>query len=396
MLSVVSNVTTLASVATLARTDDAAMNSLRRLSSGYRVTTAADDASGLGISEALRAQVGGMTQAVRNTQDGVSVLQVADGALGESSAILMRMRDLAVQAANTGALDARAVTGIQDEMDQLKGQLDAIAEGTEFAGTKLLDGSYAKLFQVGADVGQTIGVVIGGPGHGAGSTDLGLDGVDVTGQVSLASTTASAVSAAQGTPAAGVLTLAGDYVTPGSYPSAFAALGGTVSYGGKSFDLGSVDYTGAVTATDYVTALNTAAVAALGTSFTPFVGTATGLVFTGATPGAGTTATDAAALTPTYTGKSGAGDAITLIDRALDRMASLRADLGATTDRFEHTIDRLNSSITNTSASESRIRDTDMATEMTSFSRTQILQQAGSAMLSHVAQSSQLVLKLLG
>jgi flagellin len=205
----------------------------------------------------------------------------------------------------------------------------------------------------------------------------------------------SAVSAQQGTPAAGTLTLAGDYVTAGSYQSAFRALQGTVTYGGRSFDLGSVDYTGAVTATDYVTALDNAAVAALGTSFTPFVGTATGLVFTGATPGAASTASDAADLSPTYTGQSGASAAIPLIDQAIDRISALRADLGAMTNRFEHTISRLGGSISDTSASESRISDTDMAAEMVEFSRRQILEQTSSAMLSQSATSSQLLLTLL-
>lgn len=394
VLSVVSNVTTLAGIHQLDRTNDAMVGSLRRLSSGYRLTRAADDAAGLGISEGLRSQIGGMTVAVRNTQDGISVLQTADGALGDIDDLLHRMRDLSVQAGNQGALNPQATTMVQKEIDELKRQLDQVAGSTNFDGTKLLDGTYARLFQVGANAGETLAVTIGGPGHGMSTKDLGLDSVDVTGQIDIPHTVQPAVSATPGPPSAGVLTLAGDYVDPG-YATAFQALGGTVTYGGKSFDLGSVDYTGAVTAQNFIDDLNNAAVAALGTSFTPFTGTASGLQFTAPVPGAGSTDADAAAMTPTYTPKSGAEAALPLLDDAITRVTSLRSELGAVTNRFQRTIDRLNGSIQDTTASESRIRDTDMAGEMVTFSRTQILMQTGAAMLSQGQHSQELLLKLL-
>lgn len=395
MLSVVTNVTALAGAQQLDRTGDALIASLGRLSSGYRITRASDDAAGLEISEGLRSQIGGMTVAVRNTQDGVSVLQVADGALGDITDILHRMRDLSVEAANQGALNTQSTAAIQDEIGALKLQLNQIAGSTAFDGTKLLDGTFSRLFQVGANVGETIPVTIRGTGRGFDTTGLGLDPVDVTGQVSIPSTGTPAVSAAQGTPAPGVLTLAGDYVTAGSYQSAFQALAGTVTYNGRSFDLGSVDYTGAVTATDYLGKLDTAAIAALGTTFSPFVGTATGLIFTGQTPGAGSTAADAVALTPTYAGKSGADAAIPLLDTAIDAITSMRADLGALTNRFQRTVERLDGAIQTTSASDSRITNTDMAGEMVTYTREQILMQTGTAMLSQEGHSQQLLLKLL-
>jgi flagellin len=224
---------------------------------------------------------------------------------------------------------------------------------------------------------------------------LGVSTVDVTGSVDIPATVLPAVSDQAGTPAAGRLTLAGDYVGAG-YASSFASLAGTITYDGRTFDLGSVDYSGAVIATDYLGKLGNAAAAALGSSPAAFVGTATGLIFTGDLPGVGSTDADAARLTAEYTGQSGAGRAISLLDKAIARVSSTRADLGAFENRLQHTIDRLGVAIENTTASDSRIRDTDMAGEMATLSRTQVLNQAGSAMLAQAAQSPQSVLELLG
>jgi flagellin-like hook-associated protein FlgL len=393
-LSVNTNVAALAATHTLAKTSAAMDTSLERLSSGYRINRAADDAAGLGISEGLRSQIGGMKQAIRNAQDGKSVVDTADGALGESTAILQRMRDLAVQAANSGVLDKAAIGAVQKEMSQLKAELDHIAATTTFNGTKLLDGSYLGTFQVGADVGDLLTIGIGHTQAGMDTRGLGVSTVDVTTSVNIPTTVVPAVSAQPGPAAAATMTLAGDYVGAG-FENTFKALDGTITYNGKSFDLGSVDYTGAVTPTDYLTALGNAAAAALGTSPSAFVGTATGLNFTGDVPPSGSTDADAAALTPEYTAKSGASAAIPLIDKAVARISMARADMGAFEKRLDHTIDRLSVSITNTTASDSRIRDTDMAEEMANFSRQQVLTQAGSAMLSQANQTTQSILKLL-
>src|SRR3954453_4739823 len=132
----------------LSATDTSMGKSLEKLSSGLRINRAGDDASGLVISENLRSQVGGLKQAVRNAQDGISVVQTAEGALTEVHSMLQRMRDLAVQANNTGGLNARAKTNIQSGVTQLKSELDRIAGTTTFNGKKLLDGSYSANFQV--------------------------------------------------------------------------------------------------------------------------------------------------------------------------------------------------------------------------------------------------------
>ena len=244
--------------------------SLEKLSSGFRINRAADDAAGLAISEGLRSQVGGLKVAARNAQDGVSVVQTAEGALTESHAILQRMRDLAVQAANDGSLDANAKTDLQTEFTSLNDELDRIAGKTTFNGQALLDGSFtAKNFQVGYASGDTIAVTI----DKSDSTTLGTNALDIS---------------------------------------------------------------------------------------------------------------------------TGASAAITAVDTAIQTVSTTRAKLGATQNRFEHVINSVNVATENLSASESRIRDTDMAQEMTNFTRAQILSQAGTSMLAQANQSSQSVLKLLG
>src|SRR4051812_155707 len=176
-LRVNNNIAALNAYRNLSVTDGQMNKSLEKLSSGFRINRAADDAAGLAISEGLRSQIGGLKVAVRNTQDGISVVQTAEGALPETHSILQRMRDLSVQASNTGGLNADAKGNIQSEIVQLKSELDRIANTTTFNGKKLLDGSFSANFQVGANSGETIQVNIG---TAMGSTGLGVSGVDVT------------------------------------------------------------------------------------------------------------------------------------------------------------------------------------------------------------------------
>jgi flagellin len=390
------NLPSLAAVHALNRTSNALVTAQRRLATGYRVTSASDDASGLCISEGLRSQISGMSQAVRNAQDGIGVLQLADGALGDMTSLLDRMRDLAVEAGNSGALNASSTANIQKEIDQLGAQLDQIAGRTTFDGIPLLDGSYDRGFQVGANSGETLHVRIGGPGSAIDRAGLGLSGLDVTGPAATwPTTTLPAVTADQGAPASGHLHVNGDWLTPGIAESNFRSLRGTVSYNDKTFALGSVDYSGCVTPNDYFTTLNLAAWGALGTSGPPLAATTMQLAFSGDTPGAGSTAAQVGDLTPAYTPASGADGAIIALDRAIDLVSVTRADLGGIQNRFEHTVGRLAESISDTTASESRIRDTDMAAEISEMNRQQVLLQAGTALLAQANQSSQAILKLL-
>jgi len=421
MTSVNTNIAAMNAYRNLSATNSSLSKSLERLSSGFRINRAADDAAGLAISEGLRSQIGGMTQAVRNAQDGTSVVQTAEGALNETTSILQRMRDLSVQASNGGSLNDDAKSSIQKEIGQLKQELSRIADTTTFNGTKLLDGNYSGGFQVGANAGETISVNIG---KAASSAGLGVDGVDVTkaglyapdaGATAAAGKVTTVNAAADGS-AAATLTITAqgsdDFAGTGTAAvDAFKNLSGSVTFGGKTFDLGSVDYSKATDATSALAALNTAANSALGLKTDAFAASGSDLTFSVTDAVAGYTGTGGVALTdaggnasatqianasPTFSAASGAQDAIKAIDAAIKQVSSQRADLGAIQNRFDHTINNLNVAIENTTASESRIRDTDMASEMTKFTQAQVLTQAGTAMLAQANQSTQSILKLLG
>lgn len=248
--------------------------SLEKLSSGLRINRAADDAAGLAISEKMRAQIKGLDQAGRNAQDGISLLQTAEGALNETHSILQRMRELVVQAEND-TLQANDRSAITSEITELNTEIDRIAKVTSFNGNTLLDGSFtAKNIAIGAN----------------GSVDEVL-------AINLATNMDSA-----------------------------------------TLTSGAVDVTSAANATT----------------------------------------------------------SLAKVDAAIDTVSTNRASLGAWQNRLEHTISNLATSAENLTAAESRIRDADMAKEMSSFTKNQVLSQAGVAMLAQANQAPQSVLKLLG
>jgi flagellin len=265
------NIAAMNSYRNLSVTDGQMSKSLEKLSSGFRINRAADDAAGLAISEKLRSQVTGLNTASSNAQNAISLVQTAEGALNESHSILQRMRELSVQSANDTNTDTDR-TQIQKEVSALQTELTRISDTTEFNGKKLLDGSFNGTFQIGANSGQTLSVAIGDQD----ATALGVD----------------------------------------------------------------------ATAVDVST-------------------------------------------------QAGATAAITALDTAINSGSGTRADLGAVQNRLEHTVNNLNVASENLAASESRIRDTDMAKEMMSFTRAQILSQAGTAMLAQANQAPQGVLSLL-
>jgi flagellin len=385
-LSINTNVAALNAYRNLSTTQNDLGKSLEKLSSGFRINRAADDAAGLAISEGMRSQIGGIKMGVRNAQDGISVVQTAEGALNETHSILQRMRDLSVQASNGGSLNDEAKSNIQSEIGQLNSELTRIADTTKFNGKKLLDGNYEGTFQVGANAGETISVSLKGSGLGA--VGLGVSGINVT-AAATGATTATTVNAVAGT--AGKITTAGsDLATT----TGFDDLNGTISVGNKSLDLSTVKYDAADNVAARTTKLQAAVTAAFGSDASAAV-TGGALVVTGAAPASGASASAVAAASVSFAQATGASDAISKIDEAIKTVSTSRSDLGAVQNRFEHTINNLNVAVENLSASESRIRDTDMAQETLKFSRSQILSQAGTAMLAQAKSIPQGVLQLL-
>ena len=249
----------------------ALQKSTEKLSSGYKINRAGDDAAGLSISEKMRSQIRGLNKASSNAQDGISLIQVAEGALNETHSILQRMNELATQAANDTNTSVDR-TAIRNEMDQLTSEINRIQSTTQFNTMNLLDGSFSsRNLQVGALSGQTIKISV----TKMSASNIGVSGLSVSSNVK-------------------------------------------------------------------------------------------------------------------------AGEAMSKIQLAIQSVSSQRSKLGAIQNRLEHTINNLNTTSENTQSAESRIRDTDMASEMVEYSKNNILQQAGQSMLAQANQANQGVLSLLG
>jgi flagellin len=363
----------------LSVTDGQMSKSLERLSSGFRINRAADDAAGLAISEGLRAQTGGLKVAVRNAQDGISVVQTAEGALTETHSILQRMRDLAVQAANDSN-DAESRTAINAESNALKSELQRIATKTTYNNINLLDGTFAsKQFQVGYAASDTIAVSITG-----GSTPASITFTDST--VSAASTFEFTQAAGGGVGSTHVVT--GTIGVTTTAKQTMDALNADAAF--SSAFVAQLDAAGTNVKVTSKTG-NTTAIALT----TAATGTTAAAGVVGSASNGGFSDTDLGVNGISLLSQANATTALGLIDTAIKTVSASRASLGALQNRFEHTINNLNVAVENLSASESRIRDTDMAQEMVSFTRSQILSQAGTSMLSQANQAPQSVLSLL-
>jgi flagellin len=395
----------------LSVTDSQMSKSLEKLSSGFRINRAADDAAGLSISEGLRSQIGGLKVAVRNTQDGVSVAQTAEGSLNEVTSILQRMRDLSVQTANSGATDTEAAKAANKEMTQLNAELDRIGDTTAFGKSKLLGGAFGATASTGEGTKQdaaAIAAVIGTkdtPGTGVtfNITKVGGQDADANGgaaSIAIAVTSEELV-AAKATTAQDVAALVNDKVATALKANGFQ--GTELSMTART----SLDTSGAQQSTfeltgagDFETDAAALGLTAGAVDAGTIEGGNTGKFQVGANRSESININIGAVDSKTL-GTAGLDltkdpdAAIDVLDKAIQHVSDSRASLGAVQNRFEHTINNLNVSVENLSASESRIRDTDMAQEMVSFTRSQILTQAGTSMLSQANQSAQNVLSLL-
>jgi flagellin len=377
-LRINTNVDALTAYNNLNKTQQSQSTSNERLSSGLRINKAADDAAGLAISQGLTKQINGLGQAIRNAQDGINMVQTADGALTETHSILQRMNTLAVQAANASN-DNASRGDIQKEVTALNSELDRIASSTTFNGVSLLDGTFTnKKFQVGAtsNVADQISVdITSGGGAGAkaswanGAATLAAGAASFT----YGSTTVTTGALTASTDANDIATqLNGDTGFKQSFTAAVDSSGGLVVTA-KAYDGADADQKLAMTG--------------LGGTYTDTLGsTSTG----------GFSSTNLGVNAVNLTGAATSVTALDTIKDAIQNVSNARASLGALQNRFQHTINNLTVTQQNLQASNSSIQDTDMASEMSNFTRTQVLQSAGISMLAQANQSSQGILKLLG
>ena len=383
---------------------------MQRLSSGLRVNSAKDDAAGLAISERMNTQVKGLTVASRNASDGISLAQTTEGALGKIGDMLQRMRELAVQAGNaTNSKGDREA--LQLEVKQLADEVDRVAKQTNFNGQKVLDGSFAgAVFQVGANSGDniTLGALVDTRAEKISSISYASSsqtGIDTAGTASIASYM-DAISA-------GSLRVT---LTPGgttNLPALPAAsspqerLGQVIeAINNKSADTGVVAYlTKQEGSEKYTVEIMSGKTDPNGdpvqVTFAGFSASATGILNATGTIGGSTAGTagaeiDARGINDIDVGtQAGAWIGLKKIDSAIDQVNSARATLGAIQTRFETAVNNIDIQVENLAAARGRIIDADFAVETANLSRTQILQQAGTAMVAQANQIPQNVLQLL-
>ncbi|WP_375753141.1 flagellin [Vibrio sp. HN007] len=350
--------------------------SLERLSSGSRINSAKDDAAGLQISNRLESQMRGLDVAVRNANDGISIMQTAEGAMKETTNILQRMRDLSLQSAN-GANSKADRVAIQEEMTALNDELNRIAETTSFGGRKLLNGNFASAsFQIGAHSGEAVQV---------GLKNMRSDTLDMGGF----SYIAQGIADESWTVEKGSRMLNMSFTNADGQEEMIkirANIGDDIEELATYIN-GQTDAVSASVNEDGQLQIYMAGEKAGGTiSFS------------------GSLASELSMATPTFetvndldlTTVGGSQRAVSVIDGALKFVDSHRAELGAFQNRFDHAVNNLNNIHENLAASNSRIKDTDFAKETTAMIKQQILQQVSTSILAQAKQAPNMALTLLG
>ncbi|EGG29494.1 Flagellar biosynthesis protein fliC [Aequoribacter fuscus] len=374
----------------ISKNERAMSSAMEQLSTGKRINSASDDAAGLAIASRMTSQINGLAQAARNANDAISLVQTADGALTEVTSMLQRMRELAVQSASDTNVSADR-TALNQEFTELRSEINRIAANTQWNGTNILDGTVGSSgelsFQIGANASQTISVT--------------LDDFQTTSDSQSTTLTANTSTAASGPSATGAAQVStvviGGTVTEGDVLT-LAAGGASVSYTVTAADVA----TGSSTAADTVaTALSTA----LGTvsGITKAVSGAT-ITFTASSTSYGSNSFDlqvgdgglmSGISSSEITSQSLANTAVAALDTAIGLINTERSEMGATINRLQFAADNLLNVKSNAEASRSRIEDTDYASVTTELARTQIIQQAATAMLAQANQIPQTVLALL-
>lgn len=357
----------------LSKSQGALGQAIERLSSGLRINSAKDDAAGQAIANRFTANIKGLTQATRNANDGISIAQTTEGALNEINNNLQRVRELSVQAAN-GSNSQSDLDSIQGEITQRLKEIDRVSTQTQFNGVHVLAQKDRNLdIQVGAHDGQTITLKL----DKIDSKELGLSALAINGpQGAVSTATASTINAVKGTNNAGTVTV--------TAPTGVAGLGTTPPAAATLMQDTKGNLWAEVTATAGATRDGIASGDKLYVAVTAADLTVDGT--TGAVTVAAKNFTSAVKVT---------AKPLDAIDTALQKVDSLRSDLGAIQNRFQSTIANLSNTVTNLSAARSRIEDADYAVEVSNMTRAQILQQAGTSVLAQANQVPQTVLSLL-
>jgi len=366
-----------------------------KLSSGLRVNRAADDAAGLAISEKMRAQVRGMRQGQRNAQDGISMLQTAEGALGEVHSILQRVRELAIQAGNT-TLSASDRLAIGEEMLALRSELDNIANRTRFNGQQLLTGALAVTMDAGASSADTVTAVNGAAEASVASIDVSKAESNSTYALTNAGAVLTASVTTGGFTRSETFTVQ-DMGANASQAITFGQLGVTINMV-RNADAANV--TGAAIATAFnatniVTTASSNAVFRVGAEVGDDVALSFQDMRASALGSPGNTLDAIIANNSAVSTSALADTVVSSVDAAIEQVSMFRAQLGAAQNQMETAINSLAVSVENLSASESRIRDADIAQVSSDLVSKQIMQQAGVAVLSQANTAPQAVLSLL-
>jgi flagellin len=352
----------------MVRNERTMTSTMERLSTGLRINSAKDDAAGLAISSKMTSQIRGLDQAVRNANDAISMIQVAEGAMKEVTNMFQRMRELAVQSISDSNTNADR-GALNNEYKQLSAEVARIAENTQWNGTNILDGARTNsVFQIGANADQTIAVNFG---------DLSTNNVTVATNGSTTMTLSAAVASTD--------TLSYKVTDTTTGNSHYATIAGSALQADGAAAVVETTSAGVDAGTDEATA----ALAGLVVTLTP---TDNALTISDVQV---TRGTHAPVVATDITSRGFATRALGVLDTAIEGVNSTRATLGASMSRLEYAADNLQNVSQNSSAARSRVLDADYASETTELARTQIIQQASTAMLSQANQAQQSVLSLL-
>lgn len=384
-MRIYNNISAMTAYNTMQKTDGAISKNMERLATGLRINSAADDAAGFVIAEQMRNQITGFNQSIKNAQQGMSMLKTAEGAMGQQNDLLNRIRELVVSS-NSGNMTPDNLETIQGEIDQLVGQIDDIAKNTEYNGKKLLDGNLGSKMEIDT-AGSTLLNVNGvSKAEITGSVEAGTYTVAFDGTLSGNEVVKMTFTDADGNSKEQSLKIGVASGNPLAKTLNFDAFGISIDF--NIADVASI--TGNIVVNNTSGSIDFQVGANDGQALSVNIGNM-GKTALGSSSGNALSAVKVAG-----SGALSFSDNLKAVDQAIKDVSNERAKMGFYINRFQASVNNLTVSKENLQASESLIRDLDMADEMVSLTRNQILSQASTAMLAQANQRPQAILQLLG